>query len=239
MLKKIIFAILISSFLFSCTKKTNQDGKSSLNIQLEYGVKTASLIFDSLMYVNAANNQYSVTNLEYIISNIQLTNNHNEIIKYNNIVYVDARKAMYNSFVLNDVPYGSYKSISFNIGLNQELNISNSLPSTTEFINMAWPDMMGGGYHFLKLEGNVLDSLSQSGYAMHLGTDAGLVTCVIDSEYLISTPNSNFKLHMDVNEWFENPQNYDLIVDGNYTMGNMMLMSRIAKNGYNVFNLIQ
>ena len=74
---------------------------------------------------------------------------------------------------------------------------------------------------------------------MHLGTDAGLVTCVIDSEYLISTPNSNFKLHMDVNEWFENPQNYDLIVDGNYTMGNMMLMSRIAKKRKKNYNLIQ
>jgi hypothetical protein len=50
------------------------------------------------------------------------------------------------------------------------------LSTTLDNLNMAWPTAMGGGYHFLKMEGHYLDSLNTNqGYAIHIGKNENLM----------------------------------------------------------------
>jgi hypothetical protein len=103
---------------------------------------------------------------------------------------------------------------------------------------MLWPDVMGGGYHFLKLEGKYLDSLkNEKGIAIHIGLNSSLVNHhPINSDIKIVENNtSSVKLAMNLNEWFMNPYTFDFNRDGNYTMGDSTAMNFIKNNGNDVF----
>ncbi|QLH46202.1 MAG: hypothetical protein HWD58_11555 [Bacteroidota bacterium] len=89
----------------------------------------------------------------------------------------------------------------------------------------------------MKLEGYLIQNTQQVGYAVHLGNNPHLVRCVIPMPFHLYAGHQNAKLVMNINEWFDHPSRYDLIQDGNYTMGDSLLMSKVAKNGQDVFTL--
>ena len=49
---------------------------------------------------------------------------------------------------------------------------------------MAWPTAMGGGYHFMKVEGHYLDTSNTiQGFAIHLGKNNNLVNVLINQYF--------------------------------------------------------
>jgi hypothetical protein len=225
------------SVFVSCKKENSQIETGSIKVMLHYTVDQQPLIFDSLIYSNKAGNIFSVTHLEYYISDVKLIDkNANEIIR-KNVHYINARTESTNQFTISNVSLQDYSSILFKIGLKSDTNKTGYLPPTIENQNMSWPDPMGGGYHFLKLEGHYIDSLTAIlGYAMHLGTNTCLVNCRIDKPFSVNSKNQTLDLEMNINEWFENPNIYDLNLGG-YIMGNQTQMLKIAQNGGDVFTL--
>lgn len=154
-----------------------------------------------------------------------------------NYHYVDAMNSSSNLLVLKDVPVGNYIGISFNIGLDSAQNISDGLPATTDNVNMKWPNPMGGGYHFLKLEGYYKDTTATPGYAMHLGTNSCLVPIKLFKPINVTTDSKiPLGLVMNINEWYKNPTTFDFNKDGNYIMGNAAAMKKITDNGRDVFS---
>jgi hypothetical protein len=117
------------------------------------------------------------------------------------------------------------------------LNKTDALPANTENISMVWPDAMGGGYHFMKMEGYFKDGTTTPGYAMHLGTNACKFNCKVYSSININNDTHNLNMEMNINEWYRNPQNFNFNTDGNYIMGNMPLMMKIVNNGFDVFKI--
>lgn len=239
-MKRLIFTFLTLGFLaYGCkpdVEESEPKTKDDIHLKLDYNFDGNALIGDSMIYRSEAGYIMSVSRLQYYISNIKLVNANNDTLRYSDIYYCDYKVAANNDLIIKDVPYGNYKSISFLIGLDSIHNISNALPNNNDNNNMAWPDAMGGGYHFLKLEGNFDDTTGQYGYAMHLGLKHSLVHC---QPVNISTQHSNastsIKLSMNVAEWFKNPNTYDFNIDGNYSMGKMASMKKLAENGANVF----
>ncbi len=137
----------------------------------------------------------------------------------------------------DSIPVGIYSSVTFYIGLDSLTNKTGILPNSLENINMAWPDMMGGGYHFMKMEGHFLDSTNTiNGYAMHLGKNPNLVTININKQINLKI-NQEKKLIMNINEWYKHPLIYDFNVDGNYSMSVMSAMMKLSKNGKDVFTI--
>lgn len=229
-------------WLTSCTKdeSPHQPHTGTLAIHLRYEVDQKALSPDSLQYTNAAGNAYSVTRLQYYISQIVLTTASGNQFIHDGIFYVDALRDSEHTLYLNNVPPNTYTSIQFFIGLHAACNVSNSLPATLDNLNMSWPDVMGGGYHFLKLEGNYLNNNgAPKGYAVHLGTNEAIVlhhplqVLVPVSEH---TP-CEITLHMNLNEWYTHPDVFNFNTDGNYTMGIPELMQKIAKNGKDIFHV--
>ncbi len=197
------------------------------------------LIFDTVDYVNDAGYKYSISKLEYYLSFIQLEREDGKIYLADSIFYVNAKRKNQH-ITLTEIPSGHYTRISFLIGINKAKNKTDYLPATTENLGMAWPDMMGGGYHFIKMEGHFSDTQNnKQGYAIHLGTDAMQVAHhpLVYNVSVSSATQAALHLNMNVNEWLRNPHTYDFMKDGNYTMSDPKLMKLINENGKDVYTL--
>ena len=231
--------------LFSACKKDTESvtqsavPTGSLTLNLTHKIDNGSLTYDTIKYQNAAGNKFSVTRLFYYISGVKLYKADDTYSIVQQANYVDASNAN-STFTLTNVPTGSYTNISFYIGIDTVHNLTGTLPETMENINMAWPPEMGGGYHFMKLEGHYLDGNNvERGYTMHLGTSAALVSHnkLPVSLTINANQTSSLNLQMDINEWFTHPYNYNFNTDGNYTRGNVPLMQLISNNGKDVFTI--
>ncbi len=236
-----IIVILLAVFSYSCKKNTDNpvsttDG--SLVLKIDYKVDTKSLLFDSMMYNNAAGNLYSISRLEYFLSGFVFESETGELVNVDKAIYRDARYP--NAFLLSNIKLGNYKSLQFNVGLDVKHNKTGAMEANANNLNMIWPDEMGGGYHYAKIEGRFIHTdLSENGFAMHLGTDKMLALHnIIPASIKVneSSPDTLF-LTMNVNEWFVNPNTYNFSLQGNYTMGNDSLMLMLKDNAKDIFKI--
>jgi len=231
----VFFIILFS--LIACEQWENR-GTGSLVLTLSYAVDDQSLNFNMMLYSNDAGNQYSVSKVAYFVSNIGLHEEDDVTFSTSTVYYVNASEPATNTIRVDSIPVGNYSGFTLSIGLNPTHNQTGYLPNTTENLNMLWPEPMGGGYHFLKFEGHYLDNNSDvSGFAMHLGNNENLVTMHFDHPISIEHSDYHIELEMNLNEWFRNPNLFDLSADGSYIMDDIDAMSLIAENGMNVFSI--
>ena len=232
-------AVMVLFETTSCKKDVSITSTSGLKFHISYSVDKDSLTFDSIRFVNASGNHYSVNRLEYYLSGFTFTKSEGGSFVSPSVCYMNATEPATSDILINAVPQGNYAGLSFYIGLDPEKNKTNFLPNTLDNINMAWPDAMGGGYHFMKMEGYFLDSTgkNQNGFAMHLGKNENLVKVEIIHPFILTDQTINFGLKMNLNEWFKNPVLYDLNKDGNYSMGNVAAMTKLSQNGKDVFTL--
>ena len=189
------------------------------------------------MYTNAAGNVYSVSRLQFYISNIQLIKPDSSLVNISEYNYVDARVSSTLSMTQTLPQKGSFIGMRLQLGLDTTHNKTNFLSAIAENINMAWPDIMGGGYHFMKFEGVYVDGLSFPGFAMHLGRNPYVANCVISHAFVLTDGNNQMNLVMDLNEWFANPQIYDFNIDGNSSMGDPNDLLKLSQNGTDIFKL--
>lgn len=226
--------------VFNACKKDNEEEPApvanTLNVQLTFNHDGTPVQFDTIMFQQAAGYPMSITRLQFYISNIQLIKEDSTLVDISDYQYVDAREATTHAFKLTLPVTGHFVGLKLQLGLDSAHNISDALPALSEHQNMAWPEMMGGGYHFMKFEGQYVDSTGTFGYAMHVGTNPYLVDCVIPAHFNLTTGNNTIGLSMNVNEWFKNPAIYDFNIDGNYSMGVMAAMMKLKQNGIDIFS---
>ena len=139
------------------------------------------------------------------------------------------------------MPVGDYESISFVFGLTEQFNISNLYPNPPES-NMEWPQPMGGGYHYMKLEGKFDSANIVKNYQAHTGRLMQTphfieVNLNFDTPMVLSYDGEyNLDIYMDINNWWVNPNTLDLNnISG--IMGNEEIQTELMENGSNVFNL--
>jgi hypothetical protein len=226
--------------LASCTKDENNPPAATtgtVSFQLGYNTDGKELLFDTVYCMNAAGNEYEVTNLEFILSNFKFIRADKTFYADTNAYYLNARDADFGAVNMEGIPNGTYTSMSFSLGLDSAHNITGGLPNTMEFIAMAWPDAMGGGYHFMKFEGHFVDGSNLPGFAMHLGMNMNRIDYSFDLPITVNNNSISLTLAMNVNEWFNHPEVYDFNVDPNYSMGNQSAMGKLSANGADVFTL--
>ena len=240
-MKRISLALLFVFVFFSCKKEKDNSqpvtAESSLEIKFRFEVDDVPLTFNSLVYVNEAGNQYSVNTIVFYLSQISLMREDSTYVPLKDYVYVDASSTGTLEFTAHSIPEGCYTGLSFNIGIDSAHNVPGGLAATPENLAMEWPVPMGGGYHFLRLEGYFADSSGTPGFAMHLGTNACLCKIQLPLSLCLSGQTSTKTLVMNVNEWFRNPAVFDFNIDGNYIMGNAAAMQKLSANGIDVFTV--
>ena len=234
--------LLIALIVSGCNRDKGDDSvtpvkkEGSVRISVSYSVDGQPLLFDTLLYQNEAGNPYEVSRIIYYITGFTFFKTDGSTCHSDHVQYIDASDDSTNSFLISSIPNGSYSSMKFYIGLDSVRNIPGGLPNTWENLNMEWPVSMGGGYHFLKFEGYYTDTCCSNGFAMHIGRNECLVTVNHPVSFQMESNEIPLSLNMNVSEWFKNPHTWDLNTDGNYTMGNLPAMLKLAENGADVFN---
>ena len=233
---KIVVVVVLVLLALGCKKDETPGPVNGLNLVIDYSVDGQPLLFDSLMYVSPAGETYQVTRLEYYLSGFRFYRGGEVAYSSDTVVYIDARKPEAMG-LFKQVPVGHYDSLVFFLGVAPEWNHNGMLEPTAENVAMEWPEVMGGGYHFVKLEGHWDEGLTLRGFAIHLGTDPLLVRAGIWETIHIPHHDPELRLNMNINEWFRNPETYSFEQDGVYTRGNMMLMKKVLANASDVFTL--
>ena len=218
------------------------------------------LLFDTLAYENEAGNPYLVNEIQYFISDVTLHRDDGAkvmIHEWKDMHYVDSDIEETHTWeVYDDIPAGSYEAISFVFGITGEKNQSFMFVNPPER-DMFWPEFLGGGYHYLKLNGKWIPEGQSIAlpFDFHLGIGQEYhsypdsITGFIHNHFEVSLTGSdfqisdgerlNFTIVMHVENWFSDPHVYDHDVWGGYIMQNQEAMQIVKENGWNVFTFVK
>lgn len=238
-MKRLLLSLVGVLLLVPSCKKSTPTPTVDVTVSLAHVVDNTTFLSDTIGFINEAGNQFSITRLEYYLSDLTFRHADGKVSFIDDVFYVNVLKPETHS-IKATLPVDNYTAVTFFLGLPADKNISYSLPATTDNVNMAWPEVMGGGYHFMKLEGHYLDDQSkEKGYAMHLGMNEWLVTVNLSHNLSFNTNSDECTLTMDISEWFKNPHTYNFNVQGNYTMGIDSLMQQLSENSPSAFSIHQ
>lgn len=243
--------------LVSCKEKDEPDTVESgkISFYFDQHINNSNIEFDTLIYMNVAGNQYMVNEIQYFLSDFTLYKSDGTAIILNawkDIHYVDTDLPETREYAaLDDIPAGEYDSIAFTFGIVEAKNQSLMFVNPPES-NMFWPEVLGGGYHYMKLNGKWKNTLGETvPFNLHLGIGqvydpgSGEITGFVQNYFRVSLPNTSFNISggdqvmfniiMNVDEWFENPNVFDLNFWGSHIMQNQAAMQAVKENGHNVF----
>ena len=240
-MKQYGIAVLTFLLMLGCKEKvvvTDHHIPEDVTISLKYEVNGEPLTMNMIMYNTLAGNNYSVTDMRYLLSDFVFHATDGSEYRASEVFYADADRPDLDTLEFKDVPFGSYTAISFVIGLRPDLNINGGLPNVADFNNMTWPDGMGGGYHFMRFEGHFIDSVGdQKGFAWHLGNNSSIMPFHMNHGFSIDRYTGHIgDLTMDIDRYFYDPITIDLDTTL-FSMMNVPQMQILAENGLDVFTI--
>lgn len=254
-----VLSVVVIHFFSSCNNDpvtpAVQYGK--LKFKFEHRVEGESLVIDAMKYTNAAGNEYLVNEIQYFISEVSIHDNDGNQTVLNNwedIHYVDTDLENTLTYALkDDIEPGNYQNIKFTFGLSKEKNQSLMFVNPPESL-MFWPELLGGGYHYMKLNGKWVDTLNQvSPFNFHLGIGQiyysfpDSITEYVHNVFRVGLPDASFeikpgettelKLVMNIENWFQNPHIFNHDDWGGDIMQKQDAMKLGCENGWNVFTI--
>ena len=233
----------------SCNK---DNGVSQVQITFKFshnwdGTAVSNANFNSIIYTNANGEDLSITKLRYLISKITFKKSSGETFILDGYNLVDVTNNTNQSFTpITTIPDGDYSKVSFTFGFDNDDNYNENY---IDLNSASWnvPELLGGGYHYMQLEGKFIDNTTtETGYAYHTirAVDNSGATQVfqdtffeIDVGAVNITNNATFNIEMNIAEWFKNPNTWDLNVLNQMLMPNSSAQIMMYENGQNVFNL--
>ncbi len=259
-----LYTILLTVFLFnSCGEGPIEEPEpipntGHITFNFTHHVDQKPLQLDSMMYINAAGNPYEVNEVLYFISDVILHSSKGEKIMiddWKDIHYVELDIPSTLTWeVFDDIPIGIYDSISFIFGIREEKNESFMFVNPPED-KMMWPDIMGGGYHYLMINGKWLDEAHEEKfYNFHMGIgqlykgdeiNFDSIYAFVQNFFTVTLSNSSFNIEknttrdieiiMNIESWYETPHNFDFNYWGGAIMKIQPAMQMAKENGYDVF----
>jgi hypothetical protein len=229
-------------------KQTEPAKTGHIIFKVAYKVDGDSLEFDKMNYINAAGNHYEVTNIQWFISDVTLYikgKTSYVIQKEKDYFYFDTGiPTTYTWNVTDNIPIGTYDSVSFIFGFTQKSNIPYRFVNPPES-DMFWPEYLGGGYHYMKLNGFWRDTVNfRRAFNFHMGIGRlfyGVDTINIQNYFKVNLAGSTFNLQenqtkeiqlvMNIEEWFKNPYVFNFNFWGGQIMEKPDAMAIARENG--------
>jgi hypothetical protein len=244
-----ILRLAVLSTLLSCVGCHKPNG--SINLNFSFVNDNDSLQLDSCVYRNPAGNLFEVNDVQYFISKVMLVDdagNALDITDNQGIHYVDIRiPGTLRWNISDEIPAKHYTQIAFMFGLEGEQNTTGYFPNPPEN-NMSWPDILGGGYHYMKINGRWVDEAgAKQPFNLHTGkisndnsyTDNTFtVTLPLEQFTVNKRQTSSITLQMNVNAWFSDPYLFDFNEFGGSIMQNREAQMVLRANGQNVFSAL-
>ena len=201
-------------------------------IHFKHYVNGTELVVNEMIYTNPSNDNYSIQTLRYLISDITLHTNNGDETVLNEVHFIDI--SIDSTLILNipQINYQNYTSISFTMGLDSIKNITNLFLNENFFPSFVWPEFLGGGYHYMQLEGDF--NTVFNGYTTHTGGTNGIDFSF--NKIFSITDITDININMEITNWYTNPEIFDLTTDG--IMGDINKQTILKANGdENVFSV--
>jgi len=207
--------------------------------------------FNTIAYTNANGEELSLTKLQYGISDVRFYLPNGDSIyvdgSYNLIDLENANSLTYDlTALMTLVASTEYVGVGFNYGFDETDNTS-GIYADLNLASWGWTDMIGGGYHQMKMEGKFLDGTgSEVSYAFHNGSATKNTAGDFESNYkFIRLDNSSFTLEgntvvevkMNIANWYTTPNTWDLNVLNSMLMPNYNAQIMMTQNAGNVFSV--
>ena len=246
-MRKTLFLTLVlaSIIAVSCTKPASH---GDMSISVNYSVNGKLLITDSLCYRNEARNEFLITEIQWFISKMELQNEQGEWIALEpRIFYIDTNIPESHTLNITSVPVGTYKTFRFVFGMDEEYNHTGLFSDPPES-EMFWPDVLGGGYHYMKLNGKYVNEEGLlAPLAIHLGIGQNADHSEFYQNYfsvelpidftIAENAENQLDLTMVIDNWFRNPNLYDFNEFGSAIMQNQTAQQLLKENGKDVFRM--
>ena len=255
MMKTRHLVILFVLLAVACTKP-NETAEIDLNIG--YEVNGEALVTDTLCYVNEAGNQFLITEIQWFLSNIELKNETgdwtmlhqrslSDTLDISRVFYIDTNIPESQTLHAEPLPIGHYTTLRFTFGLDETDNRTGLFNDPPES-EMFWPDVLGGGYHYMKLNGKYINEEGRlAPMAIHLGIGQNEDCTEFYQNYFImelpidfhvaANAKNQLDLTMVINNWFCNPHTIDFNEFGSHIMQNQTAQRLLKGNGKDVFRI--
>lgn len=255
MMKLKPLVLVLALLAVACTKPKE---KAAINLNLGYEVNGKSLVTDTLCYENEAGNQFLFTEIQWFLSNIELKSEAGDWIMLHQqgladtldisrVYYIDTDIPESQTLHFSPVKPDHYTAIRFIFGLDESDNRTSLFTDPPES-EMFWPDLLGGGYHYMKLNGKFLDAEGRlAPLAIHLGIGQNedhshfyqnYFTVELPIDFTITETSENqLDLTMNIDNWFRNPNLYDFNEYGSHIMQNQAAQQALKENGNDVFRI--
>ena len=142
-----------------------------VDLQFSNVVGTKPLALDGTAYATPAGETFTVSTLEYYVSNIKLTKSDGTVYAVPNSYFlVDQSKPASQHLALTGVPAGTYIGVSFVLGVDSTTTKADPLALTGALNpanNMYWS--WNTGHIFMKMEGNVTSVTPAYPLTCHIG----------------------------------------------------------------------
>ena len=184
----IAFAILL--LITSCEKKEVLPSYSSLKINFVNTINSIPIKLNS-NYLSPNNEEFSISTLNYFISNMELVRQDGNKIVLDNQYFLIKESDLNSKIIqIDSLPTGTYSSINFIIGVDSLKNTSPLEerigvldPASYGTDNMYWS--WNSGYIFLKMEGLAAnaptDNSGTNSYKYHIGGFGGLSSATVNN----------------------------------------------------------
>ena len=226
-----------------------QSTSVSLNFKHDWdGTNVSSANFNAIQYFNENNDELSIEKLRYLISDFTFHKSNGETIVVEGYNLVDVTNDNNLTYVLPaQIPVGTYSNVSFTFGFENDDNTDGAY---ADLNSASWnvPTMLGGGYHFMQLEGKFINNVaSDQGYQYHAiravdNTDP--MNLIFQDTFftvnlgeVIVHNNSSVDVKMNIAEWFKNPHSWDLNNLNSMLMPNFNAQVKMYDNGQDAFSL--
>ena len=242
----VFFAVMLVN---SCKKDADEIFYGKLNLKFEYKVDGNPMELNVMKYINEAGNHYKIKEIQWFISDFTLYQKGKSpyvVNKVTNKHYIDTGLPLTQTWEMaDDIPEGNYDSISFVFGFTPTENISYMFLNPPENA-MLWPENLGGGYHYMKLNGFWKDTNNfDRAFNFHMGigrtisgTDTAYVHNFIKLSFntpvtLLANKKKEITIVMNIDQWFKGPHIWDFNFWGPAIMDNQNAMRTVKENGEN------
>ncbi len=196
----------VLAFVGICCSFTSSSNAANLRMEILPQYRAKPLPFAKLSLTNAFKQQFSVTRLDMLLSDLALHRKGGDWIENTNWqAYLSVgEKRM--SFDAAGLPRGEYDALRFHVGLRPEINHAKTTeypaqhPLNPNVNGMYWGWV--GGYVFFAIEGNWDSNGKVSGYSYHIGNDPQLMTVQLPIS-LSADANQTIDITLNLNELFD------------------------------------
>ena len=228
----------------SCTEDDVVDpivevNSASIDFSVNHTVGT-QIFTAGTAYSVGDNNQASFSRFAYLLGSFYLiAEDGSKVTIDSQYAHIEAHSGK-TTFSLVDIPYGTYKSIGFSIGLDSVVNHGNPnqydsdhpLSAINNSLHWGWV----GGYIFTAIEGKDVDA--GESIIFHLAGSNNKIDFELPTNFTHGAAGSSVSLGYDIAEVFINPNSYSFSLDGRSTHSvSDPVTTKLIENMADVFTL--